>query len=310
MPKTCSIKDDELLSLEIQKYACIYDKSHSGHKEKDRVQNAWNSIDAALELTEGKAYSCYSFYHFGNLHVVLKTIYVLFFNFIGEAKRRFENLKKRYSKKKKAFKMATRSGAGGREANVAEAEMKNYDFLSWLSPYLRLRDTENNLPHNNVTELTANESYTETNTNDFEDDGDLSDAYEESIKSLKTGNCTASTKRKSSEECSEKDFMEVIRKTLQEPPVVAKSPDADDIFGMMVANEIRGFSERLKRRLKNDINNLIFKYQEQESDSVGIMNTSSNGICQPSVISNASASVSPITWPNFHALNYNMNNMN
>ena len=54
----------------------------------------------------------------------------IFFLNLGEAKRRFDNLKKRFSKKKEKYKKATRSGSGSREVKQAKTELKNYDFLS------------------------------------------------------------------------------------------------------------------------------------------------------------------------------------
>lgn len=57
MPKlTFDLQDDELLSVEIQKYRCLYDKTSEGYKERDRVINAWNAVEAALELDTGKSY--------------------------------------------------------------------------------------------------------------------------------------------------------------------------------------------------------------------------------------------------------------
>ena len=55
-----------------------------------------------------------------------------------------------------------------------------------------------------------------------------------------------------------------IVKVLEEP---SQNQDADDVFGMMVSKEIKGLSERNRRKLKNDINDLIFKYQEDEFES-------------------------------------------
>ena len=44
------------------------------------------------------------------------------------------------------------------EAKQAETELKKYDFLSWLAPYLRLKEnTVNNLPNVNVPEINPNE---------------------------------------------------------------------------------------------------------------------------------------------------------
>ena len=54
MPRTANIRDDENLANEVQKYPCIYDKADPGHKEKDRVLNAWKEVDNSLDLPEGK----------------------------------------------------------------------------------------------------------------------------------------------------------------------------------------------------------------------------------------------------------------
>ena len=49
----------------------------------------------------------------------------------------------------------------------AKTELKNYDFLSWLAPYLRLKqNTVNNLPSTNVVEISPNDDgMTETEDN-------------------------------------------------------------------------------------------------------------------------------------------------
>ena len=76
---------------------------------------------------------------------------------LGETKQRFDNLKKRFSKKKAKYKKATKSGSGSREAKQAETELKKYDSLNWLAPYLRLTEnTVSNLPNANVAEINPN----------------------------------------------------------------------------------------------------------------------------------------------------------
>ena len=50
-----NLNQDELLSTEIQKFPCLYDKSDKGFKEKDRVANAWMEIETALKVEEGKS---------------------------------------------------------------------------------------------------------------------------------------------------------------------------------------------------------------------------------------------------------------
>ena len=65
---------------------------------------------------------------------------------------------KRFSKKKAKYKKATRSGSGSHEVKRTEKELKKYDFLSWLAPYLRIKEnTVRNLPNTNVEEINPNE---------------------------------------------------------------------------------------------------------------------------------------------------------
>ena len=103
----------------------------------------------------------------GSLYMVYHNSAHIFFLNLGEAKRRFDNLKKRFSKKKAKYKKATRSGSGSCEAKQAKTELKNYDFLSWLAQYLRFKqNTVNNLPSTNVAEVSRNDDgMTETEDN-------------------------------------------------------------------------------------------------------------------------------------------------
>ena len=62
------------------------------------------------------AIQTFPFNNKGLYHLLINSF---FFSYIGEGKKRFENLKKRYNKKKTVYKNATLSGAGSKEANVA-----------------------------------------------------------------------------------------------------------------------------------------------------------------------------------------------
>ena len=53
MAYKCDIQEDERLSVEVQKYSCLYDKSLKSYKEKDRKKNAWMKIDETLGYEEG-----------------------------------------------------------------------------------------------------------------------------------------------------------------------------------------------------------------------------------------------------------------
>ena len=52
--------------------------------------------------------------------------------------------------------------------------------------------------------------------------------------------------------------MEDISKSLQ------SIPSSDDLFGMMVAEEIKNLSPKKKRKIKFEINSLLFKYREDD----------------------------------------------
>ena len=70
-----------------------------------------------------------------------------YFYISGESRKAFENLKKRYSKKRSQLKQAKRSGAGKVDVDSYQKELDKYAFLQWLEPFIRLRnDTRTNLP--------------------------------------------------------------------------------------------------------------------------------------------------------------------
>ena len=75
--------------------------------------------------------------------MVLYNAHIFSFN-LGEAKRRFHNLKKRFSKKKARHKKTIRSGSKRREAKQAETELKKENTVS-------------NLPNTNVAAINPND---------------------------------------------------------------------------------------------------------------------------------------------------------
>lgn len=153
-------------------------------------------------------------------------------------------------------------------------ELKKYDFLSWLAPYLRLKeDTVSNLPNTNVAEINPNED------DIIEAEDNFSDCSEKSLFSNVSINqsfvtpwqrhCKAKKRKEEVKEAPEKpskelEIMENISKTLQSTPSNTFKQDSDDLFGMMVAAEIKNLSPKKKRKIKFEINNLIFNCQEDE----------------------------------------------
>ena len=68
-----------------------------------------------------------------------------YYLYVGEGKKRSENLKKRYSKKKNNLKRKSASGPGLADVEAAKRDLKEYGFLSWLEEYLQLSETKTNL---------------------------------------------------------------------------------------------------------------------------------------------------------------------
>ena len=54
MPKiSFNLQEDDRLAIEVQKYKCLYDKTSKGYKERDRVVNAWEAVEDALDMPRG-----------------------------------------------------------------------------------------------------------------------------------------------------------------------------------------------------------------------------------------------------------------
>ena len=60
----------------------------------------------------------------------------------------FENLKKRYSKKRQNAKNVSISGSGVAETSPALTELQKYSFMEWLNKYTRPKKTKTNLIDN------------------------------------------------------------------------------------------------------------------------------------------------------------------
>ena len=75
--------------------------------------------------------------------------------------------------------------------------------------------------------------------------------------------CKARKRKEQVEQAPEKpskelEIMEDISKSLQ------STPSSDDLFGMMVAAEIKNLSPKKRRKIKFKIANLLFKYHEDD----------------------------------------------
>ena len=101
----------------------------------------------------------------------------MYFYSSGEASRKWENLKKRYSKKKVALKqkLSCSSGASFGEVEEYFAEVKQYKFLSWLDQFTTKKKSKTNFSEDeyndddksdkeNQETITSEENTTSTDT--------------------------------------------------------------------------------------------------------------------------------------------------
>ena len=146
------LKMDEKLAAAVQVYRVIYDKTHSGYKDKIACENAWRKVVVDTKLEDVKT-----------------------------AKRLFGNLKKRYLKRKRAFKSVNVSGTSKRKVTKERKALEEYSFMSWLDKYVSSRESKSNISFKEMsrrTEVERDDSSSDdakSNGHDDDDDDDESD---------------------------------------------------------------------------------------------------------------------------------------
>ena len=100
-----------------------------------------------------------------------------FFFCVGQAETKFDNLKRRYRLRKNAVKKAKPSGTGKSKALAkAEAELKAYDFLKWLDPFVSGAESIPNLD-DDADEVDEEIGINEDPDEEFRRISDISDDY-------------------------------------------------------------------------------------------------------------------------------------
>ena len=95
-------------------------KIDRAYKEKDAIANSWNNVVSDVE----------------------------FLNDVNEARVYWENLRKRYNKKRNELKKADKSGTSFFEKEKARKAFQPYAFLQWIDRFIGTRSSRNNLPKN------------------------------------------------------------------------------------------------------------------------------------------------------------------
>ena len=204
------------------------------------------------------------------------------FFYLDTAQKLFETLKKRYSKKRMSYKNSSRSGAGLNEVKAAKKGLEDYAFLAWLEPFTRPHRGKTNVPED-TEEFKSMQSPLQhgqslSDLSDFPDsdnDSIATSAMEDSPvvtkplpKNLKREmpgkKEKASGKKISTQKSVEIDAMKAMTNFMNrklEQNEDKENKECEDVFGKLVAVELKKFPENIKYRLKHEINNLIFNYK-------------------------------------------------
>lgn len=134
---------DEILSEAVRKYPCLYDKGKKSHKDKLTTINAWKKVGEECQISH------------------------------EEAKRSFENLKRRFAKRRK--KINGPSGSSTSEMADAKDKYRELAYLAWLEPHTQLRSTKTNCPAFKQVLATVDEDEDSSSEDDKENRNDDND---------------------------------------------------------------------------------------------------------------------------------------
>ena len=186
----------------------------------------------------------------------------------------------------------------------AEAALKMYDFLKWLDPFVSGAESVSNLDDPIDLDIETQGEENNSQETDYHPEEELSDSEDSDEENVAEGSQSkvegSQGKVEEGKEVDSKkkkrlptklpdeipphkkvkvttdDLLATINKPLHEKKKEKlekkerepnDSVGDNDIFGKMVANELRSLPKRKQSKLKHDINNAIFKYQcevEQE----------------------------------------------
>ena len=107
---------DEIFTEAIRRYPVLYDKYAKGYKDTSgQKMNAWEKVVAECCLAD-----------------------------VASAQQLFENIKKKFNVRRKNSKGP--SGSGAADMSAQQEDFKDMAYLSWLAPFVKLRQTKSRLP--------------------------------------------------------------------------------------------------------------------------------------------------------------------
>lgn len=202
----------------------------------------------------------------------------------------FDNLKKRYRKKKNQLKKNSGSGAGSDDVNKAKQALKPYEFLSWIDSFVQMRPGRSNIstPHETAYVETEEENGSETedfSTEPIEENINEGESQSGSMLNSPGSSCSITDppakktfvkKRKQRKNDINDQYMNEMElsiiKSLKDDLSEKKSETPDAIRGFMITLEadFRQLGEREAHMARIEIQQIMFKYQMARLGSTDI----------------------------------------
>lgn len=227
---------------------------------------------------------------------LLFIVCIYFHLFLGVAHQLFDNLKKRYSKRRQAVLKESKSGSGRGDVDSVTSQLKNYGFMAWINPFCKTRNSKSNFVLENADdnvenykEQKDNEEEDETKEAEGEEDKEKEDGYEDSLfeesstvsstqkrKNILTaiGNQPPNWKRKRVNTDQKEKLMSTMSVLMQQRIDKNSSTNSveEEKFGGMIAAELAKLPEYLRIQAKYEINRTIFKFQLQNQQIMQLQN--------------------------------------
>ena len=195
-------------------------------------------------------------------------------------------LKKRFCRKRTLAKKIAVSGSGRKEVADAQRDLEEYSFLGWLSPFVRQRNTQTNISTDTqsvggdekLDVVDDNFSY-EPET--FQESAEMDEKYSdtESVSSVRSRTTSKHPTEREVEAHShrmkkhkqadvvgtEMTMMKNMSQLLEykierHQNSESEDRDGDDIFGKMIASELKTFPT-VKCQVKHELNNVIYRFR-------------------------------------------------
>ena len=196
----------------------------------------------------------------------------------------FGVLKERFCRKRGLLKKISVSGSGSGKRDVSDAQrdLNQYSFLGWLAPFVSQRNTQTNLStesikgddsdENDEDGLSEPDTFRESTRIEDKDSDNESvasvrskvESKRKTERSVKTSGHRMKKPKQADVIDSEMTMMKNMSQVLEyklerHRERQSDIDDQDDIFGRMIASELKNFPDQVK----HELNSIIYKYRMQ-----------------------------------------------